>query len=119
MRYVHTAAVTSHAALTRSPRESASHAKALAPMIAIKSHPSHESALPMRMPSLGVCCRQIGPLRERYQPRVPRHLRRGYFLLYHSPTVTASLRRLILLALLAGCSRPAPSPSPTAQPSSA
>jgi hypothetical protein len=40
-------------------------------------------------------------------------------LLYHSPTVTASLRRLILLALLAGCSRPAPAPSPTAQPSSA
>jgi hypothetical protein len=39
-------------------------------------------------------------------------------LLYHLPTVTASLRRLTLLALFAGCSRPAPAPSPAAQPSS-
>src|SRR5690349_10721228 len=54
MRYVHTAAVTSHAALTCSPRESASHANAPAPTIATRSHPTHESNLPMRVPSLGV-----------------------------------------------------------------
>src|SRR6478672_8705619 len=54
MRYVHTAAVTSHAALTCSPRDSARYPNAPAPTIAIKSHPSHESNLPMRVPSLGV-----------------------------------------------------------------
>jgi hypothetical protein len=39
-------------------------------------------------------------------------------LLHHAPTVTATLRRLTCIALLAGCSHSAPVPSPTAQPSS-
>src|SRR5687767_15162250 len=53
MRYVQTAAVTSHAALTRSPRFSASHPNALAPTTATRIHPSHESNFLMRVPSLG------------------------------------------------------------------
>src|SRR5687767_3967477 len=44
----------SHAALTRSPRESASQPNALAPTTATRIHPSHESHLLMRVPSLGV-----------------------------------------------------------------
>src|SRR5687768_18083177 len=54
MRYVQTAAVTSHAALTCSPRESAIHANAPPPTSATTNQPSHESTLPMRVPSLGV-----------------------------------------------------------------
>src|SRR6187551_1963889 len=121
MRYVQTAAVTSHAALTRSPRDNASHANALAPMSATKIQPSHESNLPMRVPSLGYRCRQIGRLLQWNQPWNHSRLNGASSagaasssawlpLHYQTATVTASLSRLILLAMLvdlASCARPA------------
>src|SRR3954467_2034103 len=129
MRYVHTAAVTSHAALTCSPRESASHANAPAPATATRSPPIHESNLPMRVPSLGFCCRQIGPSSQRNQPRAHRAgaaVSTAWLpLLYHSPTVTAAsfvLRiaaRSSALVLVAACARPAATQTPATNPSPA